>query len=252
MSSRRAFLGLGAVGLAYWGLRSYGPALWAQYGPLPELSFDRVPDGFRRLAGEAEVSGGLANPLIGLDPQASSPPSLTDAQLCDFLYADMPSGKVPLNYFTDYNCPYCRVLGRELKALAALRPDAVHLAYHELPMLGPPSVIGARAALAAGRQGQYERMHELLNTGIVRINEGYVMKIAAELNLDTGKLAADMEGPGVAQTIARSMGAASRFAVIGTPFLLVGRIAVYGRVKPETLSRLVDQELPDGRALGCR
>jgi protein-disulfide isomerase len=252
VSSRRAFLALGAVGLAYWGLRSYGPGLWARHGPLPELSFDRVPDGFRRLAGAAQVTGGLANPLVGLEPQAAAPPGLSDAELCAFLYDGTPSGKVSLNYFTDYNCPYCRVLGRDLMALAAARPADVHLAYHELPMLGPASVIGAKAALAAGRQGQYHRMHTLLNTGIVRINEGYVMKIATELGLDTGKLAADMEGPGVARQIARSMGAARRFAVIGTPFLLVGRTAVYGRIRPETLDRLVDAERPDGRALSCR
>ena len=252
MSSRRAFLALGALGLGYWGLRSFGPGLWAQYGPLPELSYDRVPDGFRRLAGAAQLTGGLANPLIGLEAQPDAPAALTDAELCDFLYAETPSGKVALNYFTDYNCPYCRVLGNDLKTLAAARPSDVHLAYHELPMLGPPSVIGAKAALAAGKQNQYDRMHELLNTGIVRINQGYVMKIATELGLDTGKLAADMEGPGVARLIARSMGAASRFVVIGTPFLLVGRTAVYGRIRPELLDRLVDEELSDGRALGCR
>lgn len=201
-----------------------------------------MPEGFRKMAGEAQFSGGLANPLIGLDRQAAPLPPLSDGDMCQALFSQ-GDGRLALSYFTDYQCPYCRVLGRDLKQLAAARADRLELSYHELPLLGPGSVIGAKAALAARKQGAYDDMHRLLNTGVVRINQAYVEKIGSELGLDLGKLRADMEGPGVARALVTSQAIADRFAVIGTPFLLIGRTAIYGRISPELLDRLATAEL---------
>ncbi len=254
MASRRAFLALGAVGLAYWGLRSGGPALWSRYGPLPEFERGSLPKGFRRIAGNGALSGGLANPLAGIDipgTPAPEPLTLSDAELCRVLFDDTAPGKTRLNYFTDYNCPYCRELGRSLKDLAARLPDRAELRYHELPLLGEGSVIGARAALAARRQGAYDDMHRLLNTGVVRINEGYVMRIARELGLDEGKLRADMEGPTTERTLAEGLAVADRFYVIGTPFLLVGRTAIYGQINPALLERLITSDRARGNGGLC-
>ncbi|MCY4335128.1 MAG: DsbA family protein [Litoreibacter sp.] len=242
MSGRRAFLALAGLGLAYWGARSVVPSAWARYGPLPDVTSAGMPDGFQKLESEAQLSGGFANPLIGLGETPSKPQPLDDAALCQALFAGS-DGRLTLSYFTDYNCPYCRVLGRDLKTLATQRSQEMVLRYHELPLLGPGSVIGAKAALAARKQGQYDQMHRLLNTGVVRINQAYVEKIGQEIGLDLGKLRADMEGPSVTRSLATSQAAAERFAVIGTPFLLIGRTAVYGRIKPELLDRLASLEL---------
>ncbi|MEM6593690.1 MAG: DsbA family protein [Pseudomonadota bacterium] len=228
--------------MAYWGARSVVPSAWARYGPLPEMSKAGMPEGFQKLDGDTQLSGGLANPLIGLDDTGVRPEPLGDAALCQALFGES-DGRLTLSYFTDYNCPYCRMLGRDLKDLAARRNSEIALRYHELPLLGPSSVIGAKAALAARKQGKYDDMHRLLNTGVVRINQAYVDKIGREIGLDLGKLRADMEGPGVARALTTSQAAAERFAVIGTPFLLIGRTAVYGRIKPELLDRLASVEL---------
>ena len=240
MKGRRALLGLGALGLIFWGLTSVAPGLWSQFGPLPELTADGVPPGFVALSSEAETSGAIGNPLVGLDDTPQPARELDAEALCIALFNGAEPGRVRLNYFTDYNCPYCRVLGRDLRALVAARPNETELVYNELPLLGPESVIGARAALAAQRQGAYQQMHELLNTGFVRIDEEFVTKLANELGLDVGTFKEDMFRLDADFQLQRSSAIADRFAVIGTPFLLVGRIAVYGQIDPSLLDRLVD------------
>ncbi len=243
MKGRRALLGLGALGFGYWGLTNVVPGLWTQFGPLPEFTTDGVPPGFVALSSEADTTSAIGNPLIGLENSPQPARELDDEALCRALLDGAEPGRVRLNYFTDYNCPYCRVLGRDLQALVSARPQETELVYNELPLLGPESVTGARAALAAQRQGAYLKMHELLNTGFVRIDDEFVLKLANELALDVETFKADMVRLDADFQLQRSSAIADRFAVIGTPFLLVGRIAVYGRIDPALLDRLVDASL---------
>ncbi len=253
MTTRRAFLTLGAVALGYVALTKGGPALWSRLAPLPEFSSEGMPEGFRKRMGAAELTTGLANPLIGIDDGTAPQPAdeLDDAGLCRALFADALPGKVPVSYFTDYNCPYCRVLGRDLREFAQANPDTVQLIYHELPLLGVSSVLGAHAALAARKQAAYDLMHARLNTGVVRINQSYIEALAAEFGLDAQQLLSDMSAPEVGAQLSLSKGVANRFGVIGTPFLLIGRTAVFGRIDATTLERIFRDEMASGVSYGC-
>lgn len=253
MTTRRAILGLGAIALGYVGLTKGGPALWSLLGPLPEFSTTGMPAGFRTRVGPAELTTGLANPLIGIDDGTPPQPAdaLDDAALCRALFADALPGHVPIQYFTDYNCPYCRVVGRDLRDFAQANRDRAQLIYHELPLLGISSVLGAHAALAARKQMAYDLMHERLNTGVVRITQSYIEALAAEFGLDAQKLLLDMSAPDVGAALSQSRGIANRFAVIGTPFLLIGRTAIYGRIDPTLLSRIFEDELASYTPYTC-
>lgn len=255
MLSRRAFVTLGLFGGAYWVSRN--GALWDRFGPLPEFTTEGVPDGFRRLASSGDgISAGLSNPLIGItDPNAPARPArfaLTDDILCEVLF-DVPAqdAVVRMAYFTDYNCPYCRVLGKELVQLAQDEGEAVHISWHELPLLGEGSVLGARAALAAAEQGAYVPFHKRLNTGIVRINGDYVASIAKDLSLDLARLQRDMMSKKTDLRLAQSSAIAEAFSVIGTPFLLIGRTAVYGRISAPLMRRLIALERSESENTPC-
>ncbi len=253
MTTRRAILGLGALALGYVALTKGGPALWSRLAPLPSFSTEGMPDGFRKRDGAAELSAGLANPLIGIDDGTAPQPAdvLDDAALCRALFAEVVPGRVPLSYFTDYNCPYCRVLGQDLREFVDSRPDSAQLIYHELPLLGVSSVLGAHAALAARKQSAYDLMHARLNTGVVRITQSYVEALAGEFGLDAQQLLADMSAPDVAAQLSLSKGIANRFGVIGTPFLLIGRTAIFGRIDPATLERIFEDELASEASYSC-
>ena len=72
-----------------------------------------------------------------------------------------PRGDVTVVEFFDYNCCYCKRVAPAVKAL--IKADAnVRVVYKEFPILGPSSLLAAKAALAAHRQGKYVVFHEAL------------------------------------------------------------------------------------------
>ena len=66
-----------------------------------------------------------------------------------------PNGDVTIVEFFDTRCPYCRKLEPSMAELLA-HDHGVRLVYKDLPILGPASVLGSKALLAAQRQGGYE------------------------------------------------------------------------------------------------
>jgi protein-disulfide isomerase len=222
--------------------------------PAPDLAFAERPDlpGFRAL-GTAAAPGGTSaaalGPLALLGPDAA--PAAVPADACAALYADpsdpvIGDGPVAAALFTDYRCPYCRVLSGLLRARA--EAGALRLVVKEWPILGPDSARAARAALAADAQGAFAAVHDrLIRTSFV-VNEGYLEDVARTLDLDAGRLAADADGPAVGAALARTAALAGHFGFRGTPGLVVGRTIVEGALDAGTLDALIAAETRDG---GC-
>ncbi|HKK35264.1 MAG TPA: DsbA family protein [Paracoccaceae bacterium] len=244
-----------------WGGVILGGAAIVNAGPLLRsllpagLEFEALetPPGFRRLAAGGGVSTGGAGVLVGLDagpkpPRTAEPVLLGD--LCARLFGGATEeGVVPIASFSDYYCPYCRVLARRLEALET--GGGVRIAWHEWPLFGETSEAAARAALAAGRQGAYREFHDALGTGGFVPTEAFVRDLADRLGLDAARLAADMHAPEVDRALADARGLAGLFGFIGTPALVVGRTAVSGAVDEATLAALVEAEREAGPPPGC-
>jgi protein-disulfide isomerase len=149
-----------------------------------------------------------------------------------------PQGKVTVVEFFDYQCGYCKRQVGELKKL--LQADAdVRLVYKDLPILGPPSVFAARAALAARKQGKHEALHEALMAISEPLTEELVLKIAAQSGLDTAQLEKDMADPSVSEALDRNFQLQRALNIEGTPALIVGTEFVPGAASAEALKALV-------------
>src|ERR1700761_7324549 len=70
-----------------------------------------------------------------------------------------PQGDVTIVEFFDTRCPYCRSLEPVMTQFLA-QDRKVRLVYKDLPILGPASVIGSKALLAAQKQNAYLKMRE--------------------------------------------------------------------------------------------
>ncbi len=237
--SRRAVLaGLAAAAVAGAGLARL-PRLWE-----PPLDFEPMdaPAGFRRLAGGA-VSGG-PDPLAGLSADGAGAAPGGEA-LCPALFGEgVPPGAVPVASFSDYNCPYCRVL---TERLARLEDDlGLAVRWHELPLLGQASVDAARGALAAARQGGYAPFHERLMKTAFRPTPAYLSEVAKSVGIDPERMVADMHSASVTDELAQSRRLAAAFGIAGTPALVVGRTLVVGEIDARTLRRLVAAERAAG------
>lgn len=232
MANRRQFLWLALTGAVMSGvvtgyLRQRGSALETR--PLKS-----VP-GYRYLrAGPA--TGVLADPFIGLDADEARPVG----DIRDLFLFEAAPGQVPVACFSDYNCTYCRVLTKMLAQEA--RHGGIAVSWHELPLLGPSSVEGAKAALAAGMQGAYLPMHARLMRSRFRPNAAYLEQVAGEIGLDGARLLQDMDGATIRGQLEKSAGVARLFGIYGTPALVVGRTLVLGNINQSDLRQLIEIE----------
>jgi protein-disulfide isomerase len=168
------------------------------------------------------------------------------AQICRLLYRDVsspsagaPDHPVQIISFLDYRCPYCKTLSN---IMAGLHDDTTRFIYREWPILGDASVLTARAALAADRQGKYLAFHNrMMNTRLIP-TPALIDNVAAEVGLDVDKLHADMNSEATLQSIRQTASLASALGLTGTPVLVVGRTIVQGDITRSQLEKLIAEE----------
>lgn len=136
--------------------------------------------------------------------------------------AGNPSGDVTIVEFYDIRCPYCR---RTLPTIAELlRTDPkLRIVYKDIPILGPGSVVAARAVLAAQRQGGYLRLREALMTGPGQIDADVVKAAAQRLGLDWERMQRDMADPAIQARLDANLKLASALDIEGTPAYVIGQ-----------------------------
>lgn len=151
-----------------------------------------------------------------------------------------PEGDITVVEFFDYRCPYCKRVAGALQALVAEDPN-VRLVMKEYPILSKESIDAARAALAAARQGRYERFHfALMNRG-GSMSEAEVMSVAHSEGLDIDRLKRDMQSAEIEEALRRNHALAQTIGVTGTPAMVIGSTLVPGAVGLERLRALVAQ-----------
>ena len=157
-----------------------------------------------------------------------------------------PGGDVTVVEFFDTHCPYCRKLEPAMAALLG-RDRGVRLVYKDLPILGPASVLGAKALLAAQMQsdrvpGGYEKLRDaLMRGGADASNEG-IMASARGVGLDADRLGRDMESTSVQGRIAANLKLARTLGIQGTPALVIGNTLLPGAVDVAELQAAVRAE----------
>ncbi|MGC8203726.1 DsbA family protein [Aliiroseovarius sp. PTFE2010] len=201
-------------------------------GRLPDMVELDDPPGFRAVPRAATSPGSAI--FAGLDPATAVPEVQGD--FCQALFPPADTG-VPVAYFLDYNCPYCRELSRILA-----QTDGITLRRHWLSGLGSSSLTAARAAVAAESLGVGDAMYARLSRSVVVANAGYLRALAEGIGIDPDQLIAAMTSPQTDAALENSAALARRFALPGTPALVVGRTLVVGEIDANTLDTLVAHE----------
>lgn len=132
-----------------------------------------------------------------------------------------PAGDVTLVEFSDLRCPYCRRMVPVLAELLAQDPG-IRVVHKDMPVLGPASVLGAKAVLAAQKQGGYLKLHGLLMTGSSNIDMDALQAAARRLGLDWERLRRDMDAPDVKARIDDNLDLARLLEIRGTPAYVIG------------------------------
>jgi len=147
-----------------------------------------------------------------------------------------PKGDVTVVEFFDVRCPYCR---RMLPVIADLlaRDHNVRVVYKDIPVLGPASVLGAKALLAAQKQGGYLKMKSAVMTGPADVTPDTLRAAAAKAGLDWDRLQTDIVDPAVQSRIEANLELARKLDIGGTPGYVIGTQVLPGA---QTLAELQD------------
>lgn len=149
-----------------------------------------------------------------------------------------PRGDVTLVEFFDARCGYCKQLHPTMEALIRSDPN-LRVVMKDLPILGPNSVLAARALLAAQRQGGYSRLYDALMVLRNEPTEPVLRQQAERAGLDWSRLRRDMDDPAVQARIQTNLALAQALGIEGTPALVIGETLVPGAVDLPALQRLV-------------
>jgi protein-disulfide isomerase len=149
-----------------------------------------------------------------------------------------PHGDVTIVEFFDYRCPYCKQVLPSLQTL--LKEDRnLRFIYKEMPVLGPASIVAARAALAAQRQDKYEAFHAAMMATKGQITDDTVYKVASAVGLDVDRLKHDMAAPEIERAINANLALAEALNIRGTPGFIIGDHIIPGALDLGTLKSMV-------------
>jgi protein-disulfide isomerase len=149
-----------------------------------------------------------------------------------------PKGDVTIVEFFDTRCPYCRHLDPTMAQFLQHDPG-VRLVFKDLPILGPASVLGSRALLAAQRQGGYMKLRAAIMQSPPDITIDAIRALALAAGLDWPRLQHDMDDPAIQQRLDANLALAHQLGVEGTPALVIGNAMIPGAVDVADLQKAV-------------
>ena len=158
--------------------------------------------------------------------------------------------RVVLEIFNDYQCPPCGAFNPELNRVLYAFPRDVRVIYRNLPLrIHKFALPAARAAEAAGLQGRFLQMKELLlarqaEWAVSADPDRLFRRYARWLKLDRTKFRRDLASPGVPDRIEADKRRGDALDMNGTPTLFMnGKIITFEDTNFDRLSVMIREEL---------
>src|SRR5262249_51893282 len=123
------------------------------------------------------------------------------------------AARVEIVLFSDFQCPYCAQLARSLRELQSKGVSGVQLSvkFKHFPLaLHPAAPRLHLAALAAGEQGKFWEMHDLLFSNRSATGRDDLTGYAAGLGLDLERFSNDLESDLLKRVIETDMAEGER------------------------------------------
>jgi Na+/H+ antiporter NhaA/glutaredoxin len=153
--------------------------------------------------------------------------------------------------YGDFQCPYCgqaepavqAVCGQaELSVHAVLGNADVRFVWRHLPLtdVHPEAELAAQAAEAAGDQGRFWEMHDLLLNHQDRLLKPDLLEYAEQLGLDLARFEKELQSHVHQARVAQDVESADMSGVSGTPTFFVNGRRQYGTFDPAALTSAIE------------
>ena len=165
-----------------------------------------------------------------------------------------PDAPVTLVEYGDYECPHCARAAPTVKALLDELDNQVRFVFRHLPLIDvhPNAALAAQAAEAAGAQGGFWPMHDLLFASQDALQITDLVRYAESLGLDVPRFEADLRDGNFGSRVAQDVNSAEEAGVAGTPTFFIDEVLHHGGYDEASLEEALRRtvELVLGRSAG--
>jgi NhaA family Na+:H+ antiporter len=187
----------------------------------------------------ANANANTADP--GAEPPGAVPPHVRGN----------PSAPVTVEEFADFECGACGGYYPELKKIESEFGENLRVIFRENPLvpMHRHALLAAQAAEAAGLQGRFWEMHDMLYENQTKWKDALdlvpiFVDYAKQIGLDTDRFMKDLNGEAVAQRIFQDGKRSHAWGINSTPtFFVNGKEAKDDNYKPEGLREMIRQAL---------
>jgi len=201
-------------------------------------------------ATSAKLQAALDRPSPAPAPRAAARPGRPDpTKKYDINIGGAPTrgpdtASVKIVEWSDFECPFCRRVGPTLDQIEETYGDDVQIAFKHMPLAMHRRARPAHAAAeAAGRQGKFWEMHDLIFANQREMSEAKYEEYATELGLDTDQFKRDVASAQVEQRIDADYAEATKLGVTGTPAFFVNGRFLSGAQPFNSFKVLIDEEI---------
>ena len=160
---------------------------------------------------------------------------------------------VTLIEYGDFECPSCRVAAPTIPLLLERHANKIRFVYRHFPIedAHPHALGAAQAAEAAGAQGRFWPMHDLLFQNQAHLKGKDLVRYAASLGLDLTRFNADVSGQVYLQRIREQIEGGRRSHLRATPTFFLNGVLVDVSYGMQSLHDAVDAAVRStARSLG--
>jgi protein-disulfide isomerase len=156
-----------------------------------------------------------------------------------------PSARFTLVEYGDYECPDCGALFNTIRELRVRGPQDLRLVFRHYPLSGihHHAFQAAEAAEAAGAQGRFWEMHDLLFSSQNKLAQKDLLKYGEKLLLDLKRYSAELKNHTYEERIRLDFRRGVANGVYGTPGLFINGIRYNGLLDPNSVTARLEREI---------
>ncbi|MBW1811513.1 MAG: thioredoxin domain-containing protein [Deltaproteobacteria bacterium] len=152
--------------------------------------------------------------------------------------------RVTIVVFSDFCCPYCNRGAKTLIEVLENYPQQVRIIFKHHPLTSHKDAFLAHmASLAAGAQGKFWQMHDLLFENQRKLKRENLIEYANKLELDMPRFKADLESRSLRKEIERDTAFVMELGARGTPTFFINGKKIVGAIPYSAFKARIEQEL---------
>jgi protein-disulfide isomerase len=240
------------AGQIFGAVTGYGDAFaqnFTQYVQKNAQGISQRPDGVTITAEEFKLTTLIRDGKLRFDVQLSEVPESSFEKVKNI--AGNPKAPVVIRVYSDFECPFCEKLDRELMTNYRKNlPADVRLEYHHTPLesIHPRARPAAEASECVAEQGQFWAFHDALfmDRSWTKLNElgPYFLGVAGKLGIDMNKFRACASSRKYKSLVDAGLAESARLGVNGTPTVFVNGYRVTDAYNRTALERLINFARP--------